>query len=78
MNAEYDALLARARRNFALCVLQIQGSSCPAGISPSAWWQRWRAKADALKVAIDTAELLDLTGQRSAACELLRKENEPT
>jgi len=68
---EYRQLLAGARRNFALCVLEVQ-----APFTTSA--HQWRKKADRLQSAIRRAERLAHVDLLDAAVTLLRRESEPS
>jgi len=67
---EYRQLLTRARRNFALCVVQIQDKASTA--------HGWRIKADRLQSAIRRAERLAHVDLLDAAVTLLKRENEPS
>lgn len=73
---EYDAQMVRARRNFALCVIMIQGPRD--GILFTAVEVEWRAKANKLQLTIITAECAAEIGCYDFAHDLLKKENEPT
>jgi hypothetical protein len=76
----YEVLLARARRNFALCVVQIQNVEYPIKYGPNMVCQRyveeWWSKADRLQFAINAASGLLAGGDLAQACKILAKENE--
>ena len=76
---DYEHQLARARRNFALCVLQIQAPSIDPA-ADEAVRREWRKKADRLKGAIAVASTItfmcgDMVVAR--ASDILKQENEP-
>jgi hypothetical protein len=66
----YQVLLSRARRNFALCVMMMQGMPLGAPATP-----HWRKKADKLQFAINAASGLASGGDLAQACEILAREN---
>ncbi len=70
----YQVLLSRARRNFALCVVNINDAdvSYPVGLVSA---RTFRAKADKLQLAINAASGLASGGDLAQACEILAKEN---
>ena len=68
---ELRQLYATARRNFALCVLEVQ-SDLPMSA------HQWRIKADRLQSAIRRAERLAHVDLLDAAVTLLKRENEPS
>lgn len=76
----YQVLLTRARRNFALCVVQLQntpGMPTTGGgeaIHNAVAWA-WRQKADRLQFAINAASGLAAGGALAQACKVLAKEN---
>ena len=66
---EYCQQVTRARRNFALCVVELQRE-------PSLSYV-WKDKADRLQSAIARAERFAAFGKFKEAATLLGKENEP-
>ena len=64
---EYRQLLTIARRNFALCVVQIQADQ-------PMTTREWRKKADRLQSAIRRAERLAHVDLLDAAVTLLKRE----
>jgi hypothetical protein len=73
---DYQSQLTRARRNFALCVLQIQAGGHQVAAA-EAIRHEWRVKADRLQSAILYAKTMEESGAHVGACQLLKQENEP-
>ena len=75
MNADaitsYRQQMARAKRNFALCVVSLQNTVTP----EDAAIYVWRNKSDHLRSAIKRAERFAQLGNFDAAVTLLSREN---
>ena len=73
---DYLALADRARRNAALCVIQLQtvGYHLTRGDHDQAMWRR---KADALFGALELADEIYAAGNTDYACEILTRANLP-
>jgi len=73
---EYRHNMTRAKRNFALCVVELRNYEPPIFrddlVSP-----KWRDKADRLRNAVHRAERFARLGDFNAAVAILIKENEP-
>jgi hypothetical protein len=76
VTTEYEALLERSQRNFALCVLQIQAEPRVL-LGDGEIVRGWREKADRLQWAMKEADLRRRCGQLAEACATLKQENEP-